>query len=174
MCIINVFRWLLNSAERSMKVRLAVIPSGLMEGLKHSLSRMHLHHIDVQSTPRHKRSKSMESLGRIANTNTVHSQVEVHPGVQVKRSRTDVKYKKPPVRSRSSIRSSRSSSLRNHSIYAPSIGSRQNSNYSLVSNTVEVAAYIARSSMRSSGKSPFGNIKVSIDGQSDYVVGVVS
>lgn len=34
--------------------------------------------------------------------------------------------------------------------YVPSIGSRHNSNYSLVSSTVETAAHLARSSMHSS------------------------
>ena len=44
--------------------------------------------------------------------------------------------------------------------YTPSIGSRQESDYSLVSNTVETAAHIARSSMRSSKMGNSGIFKV--------------
>lgn len=64
------------------------------------------------------------------------------------------------MKRQSSARSSHSSSFRNHPAYAPSIGSRRDSNVSLVSNTVETAAYIARTSFRRS-EVPGGGFKVS-------------
>ena len=137
----------MDRAERNRVARLTVITSGLSEGLKHSVSRDFLDGKVV----RQRKSKSMESLSRIHKTEIV-VKAEVHEEEGGgKRSLIYVPAPKPPKPNRqTSARSSHSSSFRNHPAYAPSIGSRHDSNASLVSSTVETAAHIARTSFRRS------------------------
>ena len=143
----------MDSAERSKRVCLAIIPSGLIEGLKHSVSRMDLLE-EAETSPVH-RSRSMEQLleatkplpnGRLEST--------AQPSNFAQRRRSD-----HATKIRGSARLSRSS-LHDHPLYAPSIGSRRESNQSLVSSTVETAAHIARSSMRSFSSHRGGAFKV--------------
>lgn len=137
----------MNSAERSNKVRLAIIRSGLVEGLKHSVSRSNL--LDDEPVPRSKSAQLFRKTTGLVNGEATSA--EVHAADLVRRSRSDYTFSKNPglgaVEGRASV-SSRPS-LHDHPLYAPSIGSR-GSNQSLVSNTVEMAAHLARSSMRSS------------------------
>lgn len=124
-----IFRWLLDSAERSQRITFSVITSGLMAALKHSISR----HDMLSLTPRvghHNRSSSHDSLN-IARVKKLLS----HNTQPTPKSEEPVM-----LASHTSLKAG----------YTPSIGSRHNSDYSLVSSTVEAAAFIARSSMRSS------------------------
>ena len=150
-------RWLLDSAERSQKGFIAVIPAGLLEGLKHAVSRMDL--ADIAATTGQKPKRSRSIADRLHTSHAQHGSTTAEVHSQVKRSKTDV----GAARNKAvgvSARSSRSS-LHDDPRFAPSIGSRS-SNHSLVSNTVETAAYLARSSMRSSkGPGTYGNFKVS-------------
>lgn len=137
-------RWLLDSAERSGKVILDVITSGLVDGLKHSISR----HDMTAITPscRHK-SRSRESINRLR----VQKLLGSGGGRHLKTVKSEDKPSDSPVLPLRPF-------VHGHPIYAPSIGSQHGSNYSLVSSTVETAAALARSSIRSSaaGKSiPF-------------------
>ncbi len=93
----------------------------------------------------------------------------------VRKSRSDYAVSKKPkdsglgaVEGKAGI-SSRPS-LHDHPLYTPSIGSR-GSNQSLVSSTVEMAAHLARSSMRSSRGRHGAVLKVSGKGLS-FLVGV--
>ena len=141
--------------------------SGLTQGLKHSVSR------DVldERVYRQKKSKSMESLSRIQKTGIVVT-ADVHKHEIMKQSGHmwyggGSKPPPPPPRRptrQSSTHSSVSSSFHNRPTYAPSVGSRRNSNVSLVSSTVETAAYIARTSFRRSEVpgSLGGGFKVSV------------
>ena len=143
----------MDSAERSKRVCLAIIPSGLIEGLKHSVSRMDLLE-EAETSPVH-RSRSMEQLLEATNplpNGKLGSTVQPSNFAQGQRSDHATK-------TRGSARLSRSS-LHDHPLYAPSIGSRRESNQSLVSSTVETAAHIARSSMRSFSSHRGGAFKV--------------
>ena len=142
----------MDRAERSGYTRLTVITSGLKQGLKHSMSRDFL---NSEKIYRQKKSKSMESLSRIQQTEIL-VRAEVHER-QTKQQplmrgvhAVGPKAPPPPTRPKrqSSTHSSLSSSFRNRPAYAPSIGSRRDSNASLVSSTVETAAYLARTSFR--------------------------
>lgn len=149
----------MDRAERVRYTRLTVITSGLKQGLKHSMSRDFL---NSEKIYRQKKSKSMESLSRIQQTEIVVT-AEVHQR-QAKQQQPLVrgvhpmgqKAPPPPTRPKrqSSTHSSVSLSFRNHPAYAPSIGSRRDSNASLVSSTVETAAYLARMSFRRSEAAP--------------------
>lgn len=148
-----LYRWLMDSAERSKRVCLAIIPSGLIKGLIHSVSRMDL--LDGDEMTPVPRSRSMEQLletlkplpnGRLERS--------AQPSNFIQRQRSD-----HATKIRGSARLSRSS-LHDHPLYAPSIGSRRESNQSLVSSTVETAAHIARSSMRSFSSQRGGAFKV--------------
>ena len=146
-------RWLMESAERSKRVCLAIIPSGLIEGLVHSVSRMDLLERD-ERTPV-PRSRSMEQL--LETTKPLPNgrlERSAQPSNFIQRQRSD-----HATKIRGSARLSRSS-LHDHPLYAPSIGSRRESNQSLVSSTVETAAHIARSSMRSYSSQRGGAFKV--------------
>ena len=151
------FRWLMDRAERFRSTHLTVITSGLSEGLKHSESRDFLATLPRQQ----KKSKSFESLSRILQSEIVIT-AEVH-GQEEKRSKLRGLSGLGPPRSKrqSSARSSHSLSFRNHPAYAPSIGSRHDSNASLVSSTVETAAYLARTSFRRR-EAPGGGFKVHV------------
>ena len=96
-----------------------------MEALKHSISR----HDMLSLTPRVRQSRSHDSarVKKLLSHNTRPAQ-KLSPNEPVK------------FASRTSLKAG----------YTPSIGSRHNSDYSLVSGTVEAAAFIARSSIRSS------------------------
>ena len=142
----------MDRAERAQYARLSVITSGLQQGLKHSISRDFL---NSEKIYRQKKSKSMESLSRIQQTEIL-VKAEIHEH-QTKRQPLvrgvrpiGQKAPPPPMRPKrqSSTHSSASSSFRNHPAYAPSIGSRRDSNASLMSSTVETAAYLARTSFR--------------------------
>ena len=148
-------RWLMDRSERFRSTRLTVITSGLSEGLKHSESRDFLTTLPRQQ----KKSKSFESLNRILRNEVVIA-AEVH-GQEEKRSKLrGLSGPGPPKpKQQNSARSSYSSSFRNHPAYAPSIGSRRDSNASLVSSTVEAAAYLARTSFRRR-EAPGGGFKV--------------
>lgn len=125
-------RWLLDSAERSHQVALSIITSGLMDGLKHSISR----HDIISLTPRlSHQSKIYDSKRRVKRL--LSHRIEAGPKSQLE--------KKPSPKKDSSH-----TSLHDKAGYAPSIGSRHGSDFSLVSSTVETAAHIARSSIRSS------------------------
>lgn len=149
----------MDRAERAGYTRLTVITSGLQQGLKHSMSRDFL---NSEKIYRQKKSKSMESLSRIQQTEIlVTAEVHQHqarqpPPPRLVRSgvQPPIGQKAPPPPKRpkrqSSTHSSVSSSFCNRPTYAPSIGSRRDSNASLVSSTVETAAYIARTSFRRS------------------------
>ena len=140
-------RWLLDRAERFKYARLTVITSGLTEGLKHSVSRDFL---NTLRAVRPKKSKSMESMSRIHQMGIVVA-AEIHDGDAVKPTSIEQAVQRPkphPPKRQPSAISSHSSSFRNHPAYAPSIGSRRDSSISLVSSTVETAAYIARTSFR--------------------------
>lgn len=134
-------RWLLDRAERFRFTRLTVLTSGLTEGLKHSVSRDFL---NTLKAVRPRKSKSMESMSRIHQAEIVVT-AEVHD----RDAKPPLKHPRPhrPKRQSSAV-SSHSSSFRNHPAYAPSIGSRRDSSVSLVSSTVETAAYLARTSFR--------------------------
>ncbi len=58
------------------------------------------------------------------------------------------------------VKASSGASLHGRPGYTPSIGSQQGSDYSLVASTVETAAHLARSSMRSSKAGNIGLMKV--------------
>lgn len=149
-------RWLLDRAERVQYTRLTVITSGLTQGLKHSMSRDFLNSAKIY---RHKKSKSMESLSRIQQTEIlVTAEVHERQTKPLVRGVHPIGQKAPPPPTRpkrqGSSHSSVSSSFRNRPAYAPSIGSRRDSNASLVSSTVETAAYLARTSFRRSEAAP--------------------
>ena len=146
-------RWFLNSAERSESVTLAIIPSGLLEGLKHAASRDNLFE-DNDVVPHSRSDKQMNIPNGVVTT------VEIH-GTEQKE--TDSVHKSPPdhtFKARTSSRSSRSS-LQGHPLFAPSIG-KKGSNESLVSSTIETAAHLARSSMRSSKSQGPGSSKFKV------------
>ena len=134
-------RWLLDSAERSQEVRLSIITSGLIDGLKHSISR----HNNMNSmTPRGSynhwsRRQSRESLDKRRVQRLLASRTEPSPKVMEKKS-FQMQPRKPHSQS----------SLHGRPGFTPSIGSQHGSNHSMVSSTVEKAAHIARSSTRSS------------------------
>ena len=134
-------RWLLDSAERSLKVHLSIIASGLTDGLKHSISRHDVNLLTPKS--HHRRSKSRESLEKrrvqkLLNQNKLKNQ----PSPKLVQKNIPQKEQEKP--------SSQEVSLHGKAGFTPSIGSRHGSDFSLVSSTVEAAAHIARSSMRSS------------------------
>lgn len=124
-------RWLLDSAERSLSVTLSIIASGLMAALKHSISRQNM----LSLTPRTPRSSYHDSI----NTRRV-KRLLTHKTEQVQTSKKPSPKEPVKLSSRTSLKAG----------YTPSIGSQHDSNYSLVSSTVEAAAFKARSSMRSS------------------------
>ena len=130
----------MDSAERSENVCLTIIPSGLIEGLKHSISRMDLLGEDEKSPSHHSRVTDLLEGKSLLNG---APESAAKPSDLFPRSISG-----QILKTRGSGRLSRSS-LHDHPLYAPSIGSRRNSNQSLVSSTVETAAHIARSSMRS-------------------------
>lgn len=132
----------MDSAERSEKVCLTIIPSGLVEGLKHSVSRMDLLDEEDRRSPVH-HSRSMDQLCEGKGLPNGAPENVAKRSDFAPRSISGQNLK-----TRGSGRLSRAS-LHDHPLYAPSIGSRRESNQSLVSNTVETAARIARSSMRS-------------------------
>ncbi len=139
-----ISRWLLDSAARSGKVTISVISSGLVAGLKLSVSRndMTLLTPRISQQGHRHRSRSHESLNRIRVKRLLGQQKPQ----EIKRSHTQI------VKSNVSQEkaSSSHSSLHLRPGFAPSIGSRHGSDYSLVSSIVDTAAYYARSSIRSS------------------------
>lgn len=134
------FRWLLDSAERSRKVHLSIITSGLIDGLKHSISRHNINSMTPRSSyQRRSRRRSRESLDKKRVQRLLASRTEPSPKVMEKKS-----FQMQPRKPRSQ------SSLHGRPGFAPSIGSQHGSDHSVVSSTVEKAAHIARSSTRSS------------------------
>ena len=155
----------MDRAERSGYTCLTVITSGLKQGLKHSMSRDFL---NSEKIYRPKKSKSIESLSRIQQTEII-IKAEVHERQMRQQPLVHAvgpKAPPPPTRPKrqSSTHSSVSSSFRNRPAYAPSIGSRRDSNASLVSSTVETAAYLARTNSRRLEAPPSGRggFKVSV------------
>lgn len=122
----------MDSAERSHKVRLSTIASGLMAALKHPISRQDILSLTPQGSNRSRHnSKRVKRL-------LAHKVKPAEISLKDKQQPPPKETMKPV--SRTSLRAG----------YTPSIGSRHDSDYSLVSSTVETAAQIARSSMRSS------------------------
>lgn len=120
---------------------LTVVASGLMDGLRHSVSR----HDMTSLTPRvghRRRSRSVDSINKIRVKRLLGSRSNLnHKSQEVRESRaTEPAKSGTPLCSRSS--------LHGRSGYTPSIGSQQGSEYSL-SSTVEAAARLGRASMHS-------------------------
>lgn len=124
----------MDSAERSQKVVLSTIASGLLDGLRHAVSRHDMSALCSRAS-HHRRSKSHDSMDR--------RRIKRLLGTKAKSME-----RKPSPKGVEKATSG--TSLHGKPGYTPSIGSYHGSNYSLVSNTVETAAHIARSSMRSS------------------------
>ena len=137
---ICTFRWLLDSAARHGLVSLATLPSALLEGLKHSVSRQDL--LSLTPVPKQKRSRSLDNISKIRRPD--HPQPSGSHS-EVKRSKTDVATRNRPL-----VMDPR---------FTPSIGSRTSSR-SVVSSTVEMAAHLARSSGVVTNKAGYGAFKV--------------
>lgn len=125
---------------------LTVIASGLMDGLKHSVSRQDMISLTPKVGHRH-RSRSMESINKVRVKRLLGSRSNLsHKSQEVRQSQAT-----EPTKSKSGTPLRSRSSLHGRSGYTPSIGSQQGSEYSL-SSTVEAAAQLGRASMCSSTK----------------------
>ena len=154
-------RWLLDSAERSQHVVLVVISSGLVDGLRHSVSRNDMTSLTPKMGNR-RRSRSIDSINKARVKKLIGDSMDESQKQELKKAiETDENEQKAlelkPLELKRQVnelaepvthRQSRSS-LHGRPGYAPSIGSMHGSEYSL-SSTVEAAAHRARTSICSS------------------------
>lgn len=128
--------WLLESAERLQKVTMSLIPGGLLQGLS------------LSSSTSRRRTRSSNTQKK----NVLGSSAGVAPTAISGKDDNSIHCTQSEVSvltnaSGQSVRSS----LHRHPLYTPSFGSRS-SNQSLLSNTVDMAAQLGRSSQRSRGE----------------------